>query len=185
MHSFVLAVLFIHSFNVLSRYFYVSFSLEVVPTVWILIACEQTLRPGALWRRGGKRKVSSQLRLWSHQFPCGSPSTELSDFRQRAWSGNEREVKKRWKTRDVSANQHFASTFSMQIFKIQRPKSCKLSYSLRRAVHLGDIVKSSQARSTREKTWILLFSAPPLSRELSRLASLAQIGELASRLEFW
>ena len=27
------------------------------------------------------------------QFPCGSPSTELSDFRQSARSGNERECK--------------------------------------------------------------------------------------------
>ena len=46
-------------------------------------------------------------------------------------------VNKVWKTRakgndvitnDISANQHFASTFSLQIFKIQR-RSCKLSPS--------------------------------------------------------
>ena len=39
------------------------------------------------------------------------------------------------------------------------------------ALHLGDIVKSRRARGTREET-----------RVLSRLASLAQIGELARRL---
>ena len=115
------------------------------------MACEQAVR-GALWRQGGKRKESLQLRLWNFaasfpvvlgdfgyavtsqacwensprtpsrnrtrfqassgnsdnanwpgyealefefrlQFPCGSPSTELSDFRQSARSGNERECK--------------------------------------------------------------------------------------------
>ena len=39
------------------------------------------------------------------------------------------------------------------------------------ALHLGDILKSSRARGTREEI-----------RVLSRLASLAQIGELARRL---
>ena len=57
-------------------------------------------------------------------------------------SANQREaetsanVNKHWKTRAkgndvitnvISANQHFASTFSMQIFKFQR-RSCKLSF---------------------------------------------------------
>ena len=55
------------------------------------------------------------------QFPCGSPSTELSDFRQTTRSGNERNnieknVKAYAKGNDVianviSANQHFTSTF--------------------------------------------------------------------------
>ena len=45
-------------------------------------------------------------------------------------------VNKHWKTRAkhnnvitnvISANQHFASTFSMQIFKFQK-RSCKLSF---------------------------------------------------------
>ena len=48
---------------------------------------------GALWRRGGKRKESLQLRLWNLNSSCGSSSTELSDFRQSARSGNERECK--------------------------------------------------------------------------------------------
>ena len=69
------------------------------------------------------------------QFPCGSLSTELSDFHQSVRSGNGREcehVKARAKGKDVitnaiSANQHLASSFSMQIFKFQR-LSCKLSF---------------------------------------------------------
>ena len=48
---------------------------------------------GTLWRRGGKRKESLQLRLWNLNSTCGSPSTELSDFRQSTRSGNERECK--------------------------------------------------------------------------------------------
>ena len=52
------------------------------------------------------------------QIPCGSRSTELSDFRQSARSGNERKCNKHWKSRAkgndvisnvISANQHFAS----------------------------------------------------------------------------
>ena len=63
------------------------------------------------------------------QFPCGSPSTELSDFRQSTRSGNKCECKQTLKTRSqgkdvitnvISANLHFASTFFMQIFKFQR-----------------------------------------------------------------
>ena len=48
-------------------------------------------------RRGRKRKESLQPRLWnlnstSNSIPCGSPSTELSDFRQSARSENERKM---------------------------------------------------------------------------------------------
>ena len=75
------------------------------------------------------------------QFPCGSPSTELSDFRQSAWSGNERECRQTLTnkcqehdviTNVISANQHFAPTFSKQIFKFQR-RSCKPFFLYRRA----------------------------------------------------
>ena len=54
---------------------------------------------GALWRRGVKRKESLQLCLWNLNSTSNSPvaprrrSTELSDFRQSARSGNERECK--------------------------------------------------------------------------------------------
>ena len=53
------------------------------------------------------------------------------------------------------------------------------------ALHLGDIVKSTRARGTREET--RLRGAAPRgfaarSRVRARLASLAQIGELAHRL---
>ena len=43
---------------------------------------------------GGAGKGSTSLEFeFRLQFPCGSPSTELSDFRQSARSGNERECK--------------------------------------------------------------------------------------------
>ena len=76
------------------------------------------------------------------QFPCGSLSTELSDFPLSARCENERECKQTFKTRTngndvvtyvISANQYLASTFSMQIFKFQRC-SCKLSFLFRTAV---------------------------------------------------
>ena len=64
------------------------------------------------------------------QFPCSFPSTELSDLRQSARIGNERECKETLKytrananyliTGVISANQQFASTFSIQIFIFQR-----------------------------------------------------------------
>ena len=98
---------------------------------------------GALWRRGGKRKESLQLLLWNLNSAPNSPvaprrlSCQISaNQREAETSANltniEKHVKARAKGNDVttnviSANQHFASTFSMQIFKFQR-SSCKLSF---------------------------------------------------------
>ena len=57
----------------------------------------------ALWGRGGKGKESLQLRLpefeFYLQFACGSPSTELSDFRQSARGGIERDCKQTLKNK--------------------------------------------------------------------------------------
>ena len=62
------------------------------------------------------------------QFPCGSHSTELSDFRQLAQRGNKRECEQTLKnacksnevlTNVISVNQHFTSTFSMQLLILQ------------------------------------------------------------------
>ena len=85
-------------------------------SVWLTVACEQAVR-GAL--AAGREKEgdvgTASLEFEFHlQFPCGSPSTELSDFRQSARTGNE--YKQTLKANDVttnviSANQHFASTF--------------------------------------------------------------------------
>ena len=67
---------------------------------------------------GGAESLQLRLSLefeFHLQFPWGSPSTELSDFRRSARYGNEREYKKPWKKRakgnDVityvlSADQH-------------------------------------------------------------------------------
>ena len=100
-----------------------------------LLACEQALR-GALavgWEKEGKLTTMSQEFEIHLQFPCSSPLTELSDFRQSAQSGNERECKQTWAkgngviTNVISANQHFTSAFLMGIFKFER-HCCKLFF---------------------------------------------------------
>ena len=55
---------------------------------------------------------------------CGTLSTKLSDFRQSARSGNERECKQKIEKHVedgtvISANQYFASIFLMQIQETQ------------------------------------------------------------------
>ena len=98
------------------------------------VACEQALK-------GRKRKESLQTHLWNLNSSSNSPvaprqlSCQISANSRR--SGNERKinVNKHWKTHAkgndvvtvISTNQHFASTFLMQIFKLQR-HSCKLSF---------------------------------------------------------
>ena len=92
-----------------------------------------------------KRKESLQLRLWNLNFTSNSPvaprrlSCQISaNKREAETSAN---VNKHWKTSAkendvitnvISANQHFASTFSMQIFKFQI-RSCKLFFLYRPA----------------------------------------------------
>ena len=93
---------------------------------------------GALWRRGGKRSL--HFRLWNLNSASNSPVALLRLSCQ--ISANQREaetitnVNKHCKTRGlgndvivyvISADQHFVSTFSMQIFKFQR-RSCELSF---------------------------------------------------------
>ena len=83
--------------------------------------------------------ATTSLEFESHlEFPCGSLSTELSDFCQSAQSEKEYECKQTLKKKvprvvtsivvsSTAFNQHLASTSLMQIFKFQR-RSCKLSY---------------------------------------------------------
>ena len=75
---------------------------------------------------------------WAVRFP------PISAKRQRARNGNERECKQYSKTSAkgndvirnvISANQHFASKISMQIFKFQR-RSCKLFFHCRPAARV-------------------------------------------------
>ena len=56
-----------------------------------MLASEQALAVGR--EKEGKLATASLEFEFRLQFPCGSPSTELSDFRQSAGSGNERECK--------------------------------------------------------------------------------------------
>ena len=80
---------------------------------------------GALWRRGGERKESLQLRLWNLNSISNSPVAPRRLSCQ--ISANQRKeetsaiVNKHWKTRAkgngvitgvIFANQHFASTYS-------------------------------------------------------------------------
>ena len=62
----------------------------------VKIACEQALRGALAARREKEGAIAfTSLKFEFHlQFPCGSPSTERSDFRQSGRSGNERECKK-------------------------------------------------------------------------------------------
>ena len=100
---------------------------------------------GGLWGWGGKKKESLQLRLWNLNSTSNSPvaprrlSCQISTYQSKAKTSAN--VNKHWKTRtkgnDVitnitSANRHFASSFSMQIFKFQR-RSCRFSFFSRPA----------------------------------------------------
>ena len=58
----------------------------------IISACEQVLW-GAFLEKEGELATTSLQFKFNLQFPCGSPSTELSDFRQSARSGNEHKCK--------------------------------------------------------------------------------------------
>ena len=103
-------------------------------------ACLRAKLSGALCRQGGKRKGSWHLPLWNLNSASNSPVALLRLSCQ--ISANQREaetitnVNKHCKTRGlgndvivyvISADQHFVSTFSMQIFKFQR-RSCELSF---------------------------------------------------------
>ena len=96
---------------------------------------------GTLWLRAGKgRRTCNYTSLefeFQIQFPCGSPSTEQSDFHQSA-RRTRSDLNTHWKTRAkgndvitsaISANQHFASTFSMQILKFQIVVASSPSFS--------------------------------------------------------
>ena len=99
-------------------------------------------KPGFQVKGFYKRNESLQLRLWNLNSTSNSPVTPRRLSYQ--ISANQREAERSanvnpyWKTRAkgndvityvISANQHFASTLSMQIFKfpIQR-SSCQLSF---------------------------------------------------------
>ena len=65
----------------------------------MILACEKVLRSAlSVEREKEGELVTTSLEFeFCLQFPCGSPSTELSNFRQSARSGNERECKQTFK----------------------------------------------------------------------------------------
>ena len=96
---------------------------------------------GGLWGWGGKKKESLQLRLRNLNSTSNSPDWGVRFSAYQSKAKTSANVNKHWKTRtkgnDVitnitSANRHFASSFSMQIFKFQR-RSCRLSFFSRPA----------------------------------------------------
>ena len=68
-------------------------------TITMILACEKVLRSAqSVEREKEGELVTTSLDFeFCFQFPCGSPSTELSNFRQSARSGNEREYKQTFK----------------------------------------------------------------------------------------
>ena len=64
---------------------------QLVP---LTLSCLQALRGSLGAGREGSRACNYVSGIWIRlQFPCGSLSTKMSDFRQSALSGNERECK--------------------------------------------------------------------------------------------
>ena len=102
-----------------------------------VLGYDHTLPDSLVSEQAVRGALATSLEFEFHlQFPCSSPSTELSDSANQRDAETSANVSKHWKTRakdndvityDISANQHFASTFSMQILKFQR-RSCKLSF---------------------------------------------------------
>ena len=105
-----------------------------------MVAYGEALRGALAAGREKKRELATtSLEFEFHlQFPCSSPSTELSlEISANQWEvETSANVNKHWKTRAkgndvitnvISTNQHLAWTFSMKIFKFQR-RSCKLSF---------------------------------------------------------
>ena len=84
------------------------------------IACEQALR-GALAAEREKEEHLATTSLefeFRLQFPYGSPSTELSDYRQSAGSGNERECKQTLKTTCQGLWRHYLCHLRQSAFRI-------------------------------------------------------------------
>ena len=86
----------------------------------LCLACEQALR-GALVagrEKEGELAITSLEFEFHIQFPCGSPSTELSDFRQSARSGNERECKQTLKNTCRGSWRHYWYHLRQSAFRI-------------------------------------------------------------------
>ena len=106
------------------------------------MACEQALR-GALEAGREKELATTSLEFEFHlQFPYGSPSTELSDFRQSARSRNQRECKQTLKN-----TWKHATWVMMSLLKTSPPIS--ISHRLLRCRYSNsrDVVASSPSFS--------------------------------------
>ena len=75
--------------------YYIKLPVVLITNIRVILAWEQAVRGAlALGREKEGELATWSLELEFHlQFPCGSPSTELSDFCQSARSRKERECK--------------------------------------------------------------------------------------------
>ena len=99
----------------------------LVTNLPVFLACASPWPSGGGARK--RRRACNYVPGIFLQFPCGFPSTELSDFRQSARSGNERECKQIEKQVPRVLMSSPPNSISTQIFKLQR-RSCKFSFLL-------------------------------------------------------
>ena len=134
-------------------------------------------------------------KIWG-SFGVGNHFGPFTDFCLSARAETNANVNKRWKRRAkgndvftnvISANQHFASTFSMQILKFQR-RSCKLSslFPPRRQNSteslLADQPEVPQLRQ-RSKRRFLIKSPLAFFQTFSRLLEVAYFANVSKFIE--
>ena len=86
----------------------------------LFLACKQALQ-GALvagWEKEGELATTSLEFEFHLQFPCGSPSTKMSDFRQSARRRNERECKQTLKNTCQGSWRHYWYRLRQSAFRI-------------------------------------------------------------------
>ena len=88
-------------------------------------------------RREKERELATTSLEFEFQFPWAPRRLSCQIAANQGEAETSANVNKHWKTRAkgndvityvISANRYFTSTFSMQIFKFQRLRSCKLSF---------------------------------------------------------
>ena len=82
-----------HSMGLSSYFRYMNFFVSFQCDFFLLIGVTLRGALAAWWENEGELVTTSPEFEFPSQFPCCSPSIELSDFRQSARSGNERECK--------------------------------------------------------------------------------------------
>ena len=87
-------------------------------SLYSLLACDQALRGALVAGREKEGELATTSLKFEFQFLCGSPFTELSDFRQSARSGNERECKQTLKNTCQGSWRHYRYHLRQSAFRI-------------------------------------------------------------------